>query len=241
MRRPHAVRHCFVVLVSAMLLAALATPLASEGKGTTRAKWCGSPTAADSLCKATGAVVAAAPGKAPRQAAKRRVFSIVPGTTIKAVPRSVAKLTFGRQARCQLGPISSLTEIVTRAGDADSLFLQRNGISFCTFGRSSTVLPFFCNDMDARCRVLVYVDGTSQTIVHTSNPVVIDLCAGEVSVRIERDFGLAEGSVGAPGSDPGRVRITLLETDSTIELTIDKRPSPGMCDSPIFGSQRRSA
>lgn len=217
---------------SVLLLCAIATVVASgavAGATPLRAarQACGPDAAADWLCKDSGVVTVQAPGGERTSASKRAATRVPSGTTVRARPQSVAKMRFGRDAACQLGPDRSPTDIVTRAGSSTPLFLQRQGQSYCTF-RSGATLSFSCGTY-SECPVGVTTVGRTRAFVHTSNPVIVDLCAGSVRIRQEDGHG-GYAEVIHESSDFGRVRIKLEQTATSVSVEVDSYSAPGICD-----------
>lgn len=174
-----------------------------------------------------------APTTVPRGAPRR----LNPITSVHVDPSALARLTFRRQALCRVGGAPSSTEIVTRFQGQDKLFRQDIGISWCTFAsQPDSFLAFFCG-YGTDCPVIVKAD-SSQIRVHTSNPVVIDLCTGSIRVRVATANGTAFGEASA--SQRGRAHVTIRTTATGVDLRV-RLVSPGaLCSDPVFRAQRRA-
>lgn len=163
-----------------------------------------------------------APSASPPYRASSRARVVASESRVRVTPGGEAHITFMHQAKCAFGVSTEATEIVTRFGDGDSLFWQSHGRSLCTFtsGPNKNV-GLFCeqaSEAEGRCPVIVNTAGQTQVVTRTSNPVVMEFCAGAYAIKVADAFGGGEVSGGTSGV--GRVRVTILETESKTETTI---------------------
>jgi hypothetical protein len=203
------------------------------------------------------------PSALPPYRASSRARVIGSDSRVRVTPRGGAHITFRRQAKCAFGVSTEATEIVTRFGGDDPLFWQSHGRSLCTFasGPNKKVgLGLFCeqaSEAEGRCPVIVNTVGQTQVVTRTSNPVVMEFCAGAYAVKVADAFGGSEVSGGTSGGS--RVRVTILETESNTETTIatgtetrtettvhhsislsaSDLAGAGICASPVFRQERR--
>jgi hypothetical protein len=207
------------------------SPAKAKAKAHRPHEWCGARKAVDRVCRESGKV--SVDGRA---LARRKATAAPPEAVVRAEAGAIARITFKRQALCQLGLTDGPTEIQTRFGGSTRLYRQTDGVSWCTFADDETsLLPFFC-EPDGTCPVIVKTDGS--VIVHTSNPIVTVVCAGSFHVRVTDANGLAEASGSA--SEAGRIRITVHQTEDSIELEVDSVHGRGACASAVFRRQARA-
>ncbi len=132
------------------------------------------------------------------------------------------------------------TQVVTRPGASATLFVQRRGLSACTFARGGTRLPFFCDGV-ARCRAFLVPSRSAHAMVQVaaSGAVTIDLCAGQAAARVQTPDGYAEGYADASDDVGARVRITFRkEADGQVAVSADDRFTRGRCKARVFRDQR---
>jgi len=197
------------------------------------------------------------PSASPSYRASSRARVIASDSRVRVTPGGGAHITFMHQAKCALGVSTEATEIVTRFGGNDPLFWQSHGRSLCTFTNGSNKkVGLFCeqaSEAEGRCPVIVNTVGQTQVVTRTSNPVVMEFCAGAFAIKVADAFGGGEVSGGTSGS--GRVRVTILETESntetttatgtetavhhSISLSASDLAGAGICASPVFRQQRR--
>jgi hypothetical protein len=201
------------------------------------------------------------PSALPSYRASSRARVIAPDSRIRVTPGGEAHITFMRQAKCAFGVSTEATEIVTRFGGDDPLFWQSHGRSLCTLTSGpNKEVGLFCeqaSEAEGRCPVIVNTVGQTQVVTRTSNPVVMEFCAGAYAIKVADAFGGGEVSGGA--SEGGRVRVTILETESntettsatgtetrtetavhhSISLSASDLAGAGICASPVFRQERR--
>lgn len=196
------------------------------------------------------------PSSLPSYRPSLRARVIASDSTVRVTAGGGAHITFMRQAKCAFGVSTEATEIVTRFGGEDPLFWQSHGRSLCTFTSGpNKAVGLFCehaSEAEGRCPVIVNTVGQTQVITRTSNPVVMEFCAGAFAIKVADAFGGGEVSGGTSGS--GRVKVTILETDSntesiiapgmettvhhSISLSASDIAGAGICASPVFRRQR---
>jgi hypothetical protein len=228
-----------VLLVGDVATATLGRIHVVGGAASAAPKWCGERGSDDWICAVKGSVAVTPPANAgTTQLPLGRIQKVEPRTAVRVDPASIARLTFTRQALCRLGPAGSPTHIVTRyAGGGARLYRQDTGISWCSFARKPrSLLPFFCSK-DEECPVIVTATG-SRVVIYTSNPVVIDVCAGSIHVRVEQDGTVAEATASA--SSEGRYRVTIRQTQQGIDLRVERFETRGACTSRVFREQERA-
>jgi len=120
--------------------------------------------------------------------------------------------------------------ITTRIGGRDVLYVQSRGISTCSYLRSGVGTPFFC-DGPGPCRASAIAGKWARAAIHTSNPVVIDLCAGSFTFRYDTPSGFIESSVDGADAGIGHFRITLLETETSVNFRQETTFAAGVCAS----------
>jgi hypothetical protein len=134
--------------------------------------------------------------------------------------------------------------ITTRIGGSDALFALKRGSYFCTHQKTGRPMSFFCRE-GKPCRAVAVANGPARVAVHTSDaapdnrrlqagdasakPIVIDVCEGSLTLRLDGPHGFTESSINPDGDGVGHVRVTLLESDTVIDLRIESSVAPGVC------------
>ncbi|HEX2096813.1 MAG TPA: hypothetical protein VHF50_05530 [Solirubrobacterales bacterium] len=191
-------------------------------------RWCGTFNEYDRACPLFGQV-RLVDGAGERAVPVGTATRVSPGSTLSNEIGSQVRLSFARQAICELGPHA--TEILTRPGDlATSLFLQRQGRTRCKSSRGRRSWVALSCRTDGRCpaqadvrgKFVTYEDRGAHSASHEGDEsrVVLLLCAGFYSVRVERDFGFAE--VGGGSSSRGPVRISVVESGHEIHVKAER-------------------
>lgn len=154
--------------------------------------WCGPGRNSDWLCAVSAGVSVRYPATVGYTDVKRGRVIVIPGASeVRLRAGAQARMTFARDARCGFG-YGRFTDIVTRYNEPEWLFRQDAGISWCSFARGSTKsLPFFCEG-DQTCPVFVTADGKFR--IHTSDPVVFDVCTGRLEVTTQTASALVAAS-----------------------------------------------
>jgi hypothetical protein len=157
-------------------------------------------------------------------------------TTLTAAPGAEASVGFRREARCELGPSSSPSEIVTRSPEEADLFRQTQGRTQCRVGHSDADVGFFCGVTDGCPAVLTtngeFVARSLQLAAASAvgdDPVertTIIICSGFATVRVEDEHGYSEVSGGGTGNNEFVVVIeqgdegsTSVQSTSTYQVT----------------------
>ncbi len=254
-------------LPSLVVLASVGFQLIGGGAATARVgtkpstqRWCGAEGINDLICAMSGSVVVT-PSALPPYRASSRARVVSSDSRVRVTPRGEARITFMRQAKCTLGASTEATEIVTRFGGDGPLFWQSHGRSLCTFASGpNKKVGLFCDqasEAEGRCPVIVNTVGQTQVVTRTSNPVIMEFCSGAYAVKVADAFG--GGEVSGRSSVGGRVRVTILETESNAETTIatgtetrtetavhhsinlsaSDLAGAGICASPVFRRGRR--
>ena len=233
---------------SVALVLCLGAAAATEPTTAASARWCG-PRDGDYACKTRGAVTVESAG-ARTALQRRRITPIAGGTAIRSEPRSEAKITFGRDALCTVGSRDQRTTLITRWRDRERLFRQDSGQTFCSYGRDVDEPLLVCGET-TRCPVVVDVSGSTivldkprvgqarsaQAAGEVPRQTIIDVCAGYVSIRVERPDGFVEA--GGGGTGIRHHRFVLTETDTSIDLRRVSTSDPGPCDEDEIEAQRR--
>jgi len=212
--------------IAAGLLCTLAVAIPATGTATgasLAASWCGSLNDLDRLCPKFGRVAVST-----EVLPLGGVHRIEGGSTVSSDPGSEARLSFARQAICELGPDAA--QILTRPGDSSSLFLQTLGRSRCRSNRAGATWVSLRCLPDGRCPAQADVRGKfvvfreqqaqSSAVEGEVRSAVMVICAGFYNVRIESDFGFAE--VGGGSSSRGPVLIRIVESDHELDLKAER-------------------
>ena len=192
------------------------------------ARWCGDRSRVDLACLLHPNVELRRPGDSQRMPLVGRTPRVLEsGTTLTADAGAAVRVTFRKEALCAFGDPTGQTLIVTRWNNESRLFRQDRGQSLCTFARGAKRerLQLFC-DVDPDCPVVVKTDGSSfQT--HTSNPAIIDLCAGQISIVATTNGASTEVSSSAGGNAHHRAIIRWSE--NSISVDVVTVGSAGVC------------
>lgn len=210
----------FAMLAATALEAPAASPLVT--------RWCGTFNEFDRACPVFGQL-RLVDGAGERAVPPGTVARVSPGSILSNDLGSEVRLSLARQAICELGPHA--TEILTRPGDLPtSLFLQTQGRTRCKSSRGQRNWVALSCRTDGRCpaqadvrgKFVTYEDRRAYASSHEGDErrVVLLLCAGFYSVRVERDFGFAE--VGGGSSSRGPVRISVVESGHEIDVKAER-------------------
>lgn len=214
-------------LVSSLAIAA-ATASETPAASPLVAHWCGTFNEFDRACPRFGNV-RLVDGAGERAVPTGAVTRVAPGSTLSNDIGSEVRVSFARQAICELGPHA--TEILTRPGDlASSLFLQKQGRTRCKSSQGQRNWVALSCQTDGRCpaqadvhgKFVTYEDRGARAASHEGDEsrVVLLLCAGFYRVRVERDFGFAEAEGGS--SSRGPVRVTVVESGHEIDIAAER-------------------